>query len=263
MRILIAVAGVLLCATLYGQEPPEDEPVLSEEEMFEACPELKTAGPREHKQLVALFFTLGSETLKREAAKDVRDLFDLKSEADTAILIRYLDKPGRSACGIGLRAVFRAHAAPGQLWLLERYVKAEPAKRGRLIGMLASFDDQETWLLLLKLLDDRTPVPSDRAAETAPQGYVHLRVCDYALRALGSKLSRLRRIRIKRTNRHVHPTLPLEDRDFRIKTVRQLLERNDEFQTHLLGLPRLGDALDVEGKEQAIKALAKLGVKTR
>ena len=262
MRTLIAVAGVLLSATLYGQEQPGNEPV-SEEKMLEVCPELKDAGPREHEQLVALFFKLGAETLKRKAAQDVRELFDLKAEADTAILVRYLEKPGRSACGIGLRAVFRAHGAPGQLWLLERTVNAEPVHRGRLIGMLASFDDQETWRLLIKLLKDRTPVPSEHASKTAPKGYVHLRVCDYALRSLASKLSRLRRIRVKRTNRHVHATLPLEDRDYRIKTVAQLLERNDEFQTHLVGLPRLGDALDGDDRARAATALAKLGVKSR
>src|SRR5439155_1222722 len=47
---------------------------------------------------------------------------------------------------------------------------------------------RESWLFLETRLDDRRAVPDWRAANEAPPGYEDLRVCDHALRALGSML---------------------------------------------------------------------------
>lgn len=251
----------LLCGTAQAQE---DSPPI-EEGMLRSCPELKTAGPRERRQLIALFFDLDPSSMNAKAAEKTRSLFDLKAKKDAKVLERYLDARGIVHCVAGLKAVFRAHGAAGQLWLLERYVKAQPARKGRLLSLLAVFDELETWRLLIKLLDDKTPVPDPHAAQIAPPDYQDLRVCDYALRTLGGKLARLKTVKLagKRASRNVHSTMPIPARDRRVAALIKQLAASEAFKTHLTGCGRLVDAVDAGARGRTTKVLTQLGVDQR
>lgn len=233
--------------------------------MLRSCPELKTAGPKERRQLIALFFDLDPSSLDAKAAEKIRSLFDLEAEADAKLLGRYLDAPGIVRCVAGLQAVFKAHGAAGQLWLLERYATAQPARKGRLITLLAVFEELETWRLLVKLLDDKTSVPDPHAARIAPPDYQHLRVCDYALRVLGGKLTRLGTVKLpgNRSSRSVHSTMPIPVRDQRVTSLAKQLAASEAFKTHLTGCGRLLPALDGDARARATKVLTQLGVDLR
>jgi hypothetical protein len=231
--------------------------------MVRVCPELASAGPRERRQLIALFFELGPRDLDEETRRRTRALFDLERAEDVRVLTRYLDRSGRVPCVAGLQAVFRAHGGAGLLWLLERYTRAEPDRKGRLVVVLSAFDEQEVWRLLIRLLDDRTPVPNEEAAQIAPPGYQHLRVCDYALRALGKKLARVPpevKLPGDRLSRSIHSTMPIEVRHRRIERVGGFLKRDEEFQAFLLAQPRLIDALPAGARERVREVCQTLGI---
>ncbi len=260
-----ALCAGLVFGSLCGIVQAQDDQPPIEEGMLRSCPELKTAGPKERRQLIALFFELDSRSLNARTAKKTRSLFDLEDEADAKLLGRYVDAPGIVRCVAGLKAVFKAHGALGQLWLLERYAKAKPARKGRLITLLGVFDELETWRLLLKLLDDRTPVPDPHAAQIAPPDYQDLRVCDYALRTLGAKLARLRGLKLpgNRASRNVHSTLPIPVRDRRVGSLAKQLAASEAFKIHLVGCTRLLAVLDAGARARATKALTQLDVDLR
>jgi len=256
----VRVALVLLLACLPAWAQEDDTPL--EPGMLEECPDLKDAGPREKKQLVALFFELDPKVVDPKTRARVKSLFDLKLERDLAILERYLDAEGKISCLPGLQTVFRAHQDDGLLWLLERYASAEIARRGRLVEVLAAFEGREVWRLMVELLDDRKTVPNPQAAQIAPPGYVDLRVCDYALRALARRLRDVKAVDPPgdQTQRKVHATTPVEIRNVRAGKLAAFLATDEAFHTHLMTQPSL---LDGPQAERARAVCEELGLSVR
>lgn len=225
----VLALGCLLSASAWAKGPDAHQ--------LRLCPELKTARGRARTQLRALFFKLHPKRLTAKARPRVRALFDLRRQGDVALLARYLDASDRVACLNGLRTVFRAHGDAGLVWLLERYARAKPTRRARLLTLLADFDRREVWRLFEKLLADRTVLPDPGGRRVAPPGFRDLRVCDHALRALTLKLGRVRALEFagSRADRTVHALLAIKLRDARVARFARTLRAHRGYRKHVRG----------------------------
>lgn len=223
---------------LGGAPPPE------EQERLKVCPELKDATGRRREQLEALFFGLSPRDVEAKPEK-IQALFPLEGE-DVKLLEAELDGAGPARCLPGLQTVVRAHGARGVLWLLERLAAQPAARRGRTISVLAALDAREAWQALVALLADATPVPNPKGAAQAPPGYVEMRVCDHALRALSQRLKKFKRP--EGIEWRADPMLPIAVRDKRVAAARALA-KDELFQADVASKPAARDEL----KEPALQ----------
>lgn len=256
----LLLALVLLAGAPAGAQDGPLGPSPDEEQKLRLCPQLKDATGRRREQLEALYFELSPSALDEPRAARARELFDLAREDDVALLRAELaaegDKGGPAASLAGLQAVLRAHGARGLAWLVAHLITTPREKSARVIAALAAFDEREAWSALLALLADPTPVPNARAAAVAPPGYVHLRVCDHALRALAPRL-RATFPPPEGVEWRVEPLLPVKLRDQRLAALRALAAI-DAFQAHLAARASARDALPEAERASFDEALAKL-----
>ncbi len=241
---LLLVGGVAL-AQDDGVEAPPREP---SEEMLRHCPELKGAIGLRRDQLLALFFELDPHRI--DEAK-VRALFVLPR--DGGLLEGFLVEKGRFRAQTGLRAVVAGLGSAGFAWAIDRFENGKPESRGRALDALLAVEAREAWRLLEARLDDTRAVPDWRAAQEAPPGYKDLRVCDHAVRLLGSKLVGVS----KPPETRVSSLLPLDERDARIAKVKQFLASDAAYRAHVEKARSIAAALDAKDRER----LGSLGVK--
>jgi len=229
-RRVALLAVLLACGLASAQEDglggKDREPT---PEMLRVSPELKGKIGLEKEQLIALFFELDA---KKPDAKKVRALFSI--ERDQALLERYLTEKGRYRAQSGLRAVVAGLGSSGFAWALDRFENGKPESRGRALDALSATEARETWDVLERALQDERPVPDWRAAQEAPPGYKALRVCDHALRLLGSKL--LPVVKDPPETR-VSSLQPLEERDALRKKLEAFLAKDETVRRHRAALP--------------------------
>ena len=117
--------------------------------------------------------------------------------------------------------------------------------------------------MLQRLLRDATTVPNEHSAKIAPPSYRDLRVCDYALRALGGKIGRTIEVKLpgNRRARTVHPTLPMKVRARRVRRMAKFLTVSEPYQAYLISLPSLNDRAEAARHARVKAALARLRVR--
>lgn len=218
------------------------------EEMLQHCPELRGAIGLKRDQLLALFFELDASSVDE---KRVRSIFSLPRDKD--LLEGFLDEKGRYRAQSGLRAVVAGLGSAGLAWAAGRFENGKPESRGRALDALVAVKAREAWKLLEARLEDKRPVPDWRAANEAPPGYKALRVCDHAVRLLGSRLMDV----TTPPDTRVGSLLPIEDRDARILKVKDFLARDAAYRAHVAKAPSLLGELDPKDRE----LLEGLGVK--
>ena len=241
---LLALGGVAL-AQDDGVGSPSREPT---EEMLQHCPELKGSIGLRRDQLVALFFELDPRAMDE---RKVRSLFELPRDA--AFLEDFLAEKGRYRAQSGLRAVVAGLGSAGFAWIVDRFENGKPETRGRAVDALLVVDAREAWRLLETRLDDKRSVPDWKASQEAPPGYKDLRVCDHALRLLGSKLVGV----VKPPETRVSSLLAIDERDARIAKAKEFLARDATYRANVEKTRTIAADLDAKDRE----LLGKLGVK--
>jgi hypothetical protein len=232
------------------------------EDMARACPELKTAVGRRKAQFLALYFDLpGKSAGDAQTKKTVADAFDLGNAEDSAFLEKLLLERGPYKAQDGVRLVVACSGPKGVAWVLERFEKIKPEGKGRLIDALLHSSEREVWKFLQKLLDDQTPVPNWRASQEAPPGYVDLRVCDHALRTLGSRLIAAE-IKLPEDAKggQVTSLMPIDDRQTRIALVKSALLADKAYADLVAKAPSVLEGLDAKQKPETAERLKRLGV---
>ena len=232
--------------------------------MLKACPKLATAKGRRRRQLVALYFQLDwAKADAEETKKTVRELFDFEKEDDRAVLAEVLLEKGPRPQARGLRAAVAASGGPGLVWLLRVFAeKAQPAEKGFCLDALFAARSKEALRFLEKCLDDTTSVPDGKAAQEAPPGYEHLRVCDHALRVLRARLEAVDKLASpKDPQGEVRSIMPIAKRDASIDAFKKWLAADKGHQALLAGAPSaLADLPDEKSKKEARELLGRLKV---
>lgn len=257
-----AALVLLLGAAAFAQDGPDDERAVTDE-MVQTCPDLKTAKGRVKSQLLALFFDLDWRKASEPATeKRVRATFDLAKKEDTDLLEKHLATKGAYRCQGGVRAVVAAEGAPGLLWALRVFEKGVVQVRGRALDALSAVRFKEALRLLVRALDDKTPVPDWKAAQESPPGYTDLRVCDHALRTLAGRLENLEGLTLPKAvnGGRGGPLTTVESRDAQVAALKQFVAGDAQYAALLKKAPSAMDGLDGAAKKEAKETFERLGV---
>jgi hypothetical protein len=257
----LAIAGALSARAQEGGLGGPDEGADPTEAQVKACPRLAGATGRRKNQLMALYFQL--DWAKPDEAKEkVAKLFDFERAEDKALLEGVLLEKGPRPQARGLRALVAA-SNPGLVWLMGEFDKAQaqPSDLGVCVDAVFAARSKEAIRFLERCLDDPRPVPDTKAAQEAPPGYQHLRVCDHALRVLRARFESWDKLTLpKDPMGEVRSLTPVAKRDASIASFKKWLAEDKGHQELLAKAPSALEGLPEDKKKEAQDLLKKLKV---